>query len=95
MEKLREMDMIFPELGLSSYAIDDLLLQDALLDEVEESVAKVVEASRSLFPILVVGARSTDQHCAPPVRGTAPALRRPPRERRCADVGEPDDRSRR
>src|SRR4051812_38994803 len=27
--------MIFPELGLSSYAIDDLLLQDALLDEVE------------------------------------------------------------
>jgi NAD+ synthase (glutamine-hydrolysing) len=48
--------MIFPELGLSSYAIDDLLLQDALLDEVEKSVAKVVEASKALFPILVVGA---------------------------------------
>jgi NAD+ synthase (glutamine-hydrolysing) len=48
--------MIFPELGLSSYAIDDLLLQDALLDEVERSVAKVVEASKSLFPVLVVGA---------------------------------------
>ena len=27
--------MVFPELGLSSYAIEDLLLQDALLDEVE------------------------------------------------------------
>ncbi|HYD07714.1 MAG TPA: nitrilase-related carbon-nitrogen hydrolase, partial [Reyranella sp.] len=48
--------MIFPELGLSSYAIDDLLLQDALLDEVEQSVAKVVDASKTLFPILVVGA---------------------------------------
>jgi NAD+ synthase (glutamine-hydrolysing) len=55
--------MIFPELGLSSYAIDDLLMQDALLDEVEESIAKVVEASKSLFPILVVGAplRVTDR----------------------------------
>jgi len=55
--------MVFPELGLSSYAIEDLLLQDALLDEVELSVAKVVEASKSLFPVLVVGAplRVTDR----------------------------------
>lgn len=48
--------MVFPELGLSSYAIEDLLLQDALLDEVERSVAQVVEASRELFPVLIVGA---------------------------------------
>ena len=48
--------MVFPELGLSSYAIDDLLLQDALLDEVERSIAKVVEASRKLNPVLIVGA---------------------------------------
>jgi NAD+ synthase (glutamine-hydrolysing) len=48
--------MVFPELGLSSYAIEDLLLQDALLDQVERSVAKVVEASKKLFPILIVGA---------------------------------------
>ena len=27
--------MIFPELGISAYAIDDLLFQDALLDRVE------------------------------------------------------------
>ena len=27
--------LLFPELGLSSYAIDDLLFQDALLDRVE------------------------------------------------------------
>jgi NAD+ synthase (glutamine-hydrolysing) len=48
--------MVFPELGLSSYAIDDLLLQDALLDEVERSIAKVVDASRRLNPVLIVGA---------------------------------------
>ena len=47
--------MIFPELGLSSYAIDDLLLQDSLLDEVERSIAQVVEASRRLNPVLIVG----------------------------------------
>src|SRR5262249_30432843 len=48
--------MVFPELGLSSYAIEDLLLQDSLLDQVERSIAKVVEASKKLFPILIVGA---------------------------------------
>ncbi len=55
-DKSRTAIMVFPELGLSSYAIEDLLLQDALLDEVEGSVAKVVEASRNLFPVLIVGA---------------------------------------
>ena len=35
--------MVFPELGLSSYAIDHLLQQDSLLDEVERSVARIVE----------------------------------------------------
>ena len=55
-DKSRTAIMVFPELGLSSYAIEDLLLQDALLDEVERSIAKVVEASRKLFPVLIVGA---------------------------------------
>ncbi|SKA22528.1 NAD+ synthase (glutamine-hydrolysing) [Enhydrobacter aerosaccus] len=55
-DKARTAVMVFPELGLSSYAIEDLLLQDALLDEVEDSVAKVVEASKTLFPVLIVGA---------------------------------------
>jgi NAD+ synthase (glutamine-hydrolysing) len=55
-DKARTAIMVFPELGLSSYAIEDLLLQDALLDEVEESIARVVEASKTLFPVLVVGA---------------------------------------
>jgi NAD+ synthase (glutamine-hydrolysing) len=46
----------FPELGLSAYAIDDLLLQDALLDAVEAAVAKLALASRALYPVIVVGA---------------------------------------
>ena len=46
----------YPELGLSAYAIDDLLLQDALLEAVEAAIGELVEASRDLFPVLVVGA---------------------------------------
>jgi NAD+ synthase (glutamine-hydrolysing) len=48
--------VVFPELCLSSYAIDDLLLQEALLDRVEQAVAEVVAASAELNPVLVVGA---------------------------------------
>ena len=47
---------LFPELGLSGYAIDDLLMQDALLDAVERAVARLVEASRDLLPVMLVGA---------------------------------------
>jgi NAD+ synthase (glutamine-hydrolysing) len=47
---------VFPELGLSAYAIDDLLLQDALLDSVEAEIARLVEASARLFPAFAVGA---------------------------------------
>ena len=36
---------LFPELGLSGYAIDDLLLQDVLLDAVEEAVVTIAEAT--------------------------------------------------
>jgi len=48
--------MVFPELGLSGYAIDDLLLQDALLDAVERGLEEVVEASRGMKQVCVVGA---------------------------------------
>ncbi|MFT3871394.1 MAG: NAD(+) synthase [Nocardioides sp.] len=47
---------VFPELSLSGYAIDDLLLQDVLLDAVESALAELVEASAELMPVLVVGA---------------------------------------
>ncbi|HEX6860389.1 MAG TPA: NAD(+) synthase [Caulobacteraceae bacterium] len=48
--------MLFPELGISSYAIDDLLLQDALLDAVEAAIASLAKASEALNPVFVVGA---------------------------------------
>jgi NAD+ synthase (glutamine-hydrolysing) len=48
--------MLFPELGLSAYAIDDLLLQDALLDSVEAGLANLLEASRKMRPVCIVGA---------------------------------------
>lgn len=48
--------MVFPELGLSSYAIDDLLQQDALLDAVQSAVNNLVMASKTRFPAIVVGA---------------------------------------
>jgi len=48
--------MLFPELGLSSYAIDDLLFQDALLDGVEKGIEQLIESSRQLYPVFVVGA---------------------------------------
>ncbi len=48
--------LVFPELTLSSYAIDDLLLQDALLERTEQAIAEVVEASAALHPVLVLGA---------------------------------------
>ena len=46
----------FPELCLSGYAIDDLLLQDALLEAVTAALADLVEESRALLPVIVVGA---------------------------------------
>src|SRR6185436_7375274 len=48
--------MLFPELGISAYAIDDLFLQDALLDAVEASIKRLVDASRELRPLCIVGA---------------------------------------
>ncbi|HEX5262215.1 MAG TPA: NAD(+) synthase, partial [Phenylobacterium sp.] len=48
--------MLFPELGLSAYAIDDLFLQDALLARVEAEIAGLVIASQTLSPVLIVGA---------------------------------------
>ena len=48
--------MVFPELCLSAYAIDDLLFQDAVLDEVVRQIDRLICASVELFPIFVVGA---------------------------------------
>jgi len=48
--------VVFPELSLSSYAIDDLHLQDAMLDAVHGAVARLIEAGRELAPVICIGA---------------------------------------
>jgi NAD+ synthase (glutamine-hydrolysing) len=59
---------LFPELALSGYAIDDLLMQDALLAAVERAVDRLVAASQDLLPLILVGAplrwRSRLYNCA-------------------------------
>ncbi|WP_405373885.1 MULTISPECIES: NAD(+) synthase [unclassified Microbacterium] len=47
---------VFPELCLSGYAIEDLVMQDPLLDAVEEQLTRIARASADLTPMLVVGA---------------------------------------
>ena len=48
--------LIFPELNISSYAVDDLHLQDAFLDAVEAGVERFVEASAGWGTVCVLGA---------------------------------------
>ena len=46
----------FPELCLTGYAIDDLLLSDVLLSDVLAAIETLRAASAGLLPALVVGA---------------------------------------
>ena len=48
--------LVFPELSLTSYAIDDLHLQSAQHRATGEAIARVVEASAALSPVLLLGA---------------------------------------
>src|ERR1700743_3673108 len=47
---------VFPELTLSGYSIEDIVLQDLLLDDVEVALADVLGAYTDLLPGLVLGA---------------------------------------
>ncbi|MDU0367962.1 NAD(+) synthase [Microbacterium sp. KSW4-17] len=47
---------VFPELCLTGYAIDDLVMQDPLLDAVEAALDRLITASADLLPVLLVGA---------------------------------------
>jgi NAD+ synthase (glutamine-hydrolysing) len=47
---------LFPELGISAYSNEDLFQQDALLGSVREGLSRIVEESRSVLPVLLVGA---------------------------------------
>jgi NAD+ synthase (glutamine-hydrolysing) len=53
---------VFPELGLTGYSIEDLLLQDVVLDDVEAALAEIVAASADLLPVLVLGAPLRHRH---------------------------------
>ncbi|MGC6399366.1 NAD(+) synthase [Sphingomonas sp. FW199] len=48
--------LVYPELCITGYAIDDLHLQDALCDATEAALARIVAASAELSPVLAVGA---------------------------------------
>lgn len=59
---------VFPELSLTGYSLDDLVLQTPLLEAVLDAIETLREASRELMPIIVVGAplrvRSRLMNCA-------------------------------
>src|SRR5689334_19797798 len=48
--------VVFPELGLSSYAIDDLILQDALIIAVIDAIQIATAASTDLRSVIFIGA---------------------------------------
>jgi NAD+ synthase (glutamine-hydrolysing) len=47
---------VFPELALSGYSIDDLMLQDTLLDAVEGAIETIRARSVELLPLMLFGA---------------------------------------
>jgi NAD+ synthase (glutamine-hydrolysing) len=47
---------VFPELCVSGYAIEDLVMQDSLLDSVERALAVIAAASAEHMTVLIVGA---------------------------------------
>jgi NAD+ synthase (glutamine-hydrolysing) len=79
LELLRQADAasaavaLFPELGISAYAIDDLLLQQTLLEAVEQQIERLVEASSALRSAFAVGAplahRGRLYNCAVVIQG--------------------------
>lgn len=54
-EERKALLVAFPELGLSAYSCEDLFQQQALLDACQDALCKVIEASRDLSVISIVG----------------------------------------
>lgn len=48
--------VVFPELALTGYAIDDLVMQDPVLDAVHVAIDHLAQATVDLLPIVVIGA---------------------------------------
>ena len=53
--------LLFPELGVGGYAVDDLHLQEALLGACEAELSRLVDASRDMRAVLVVGLPHMDR----------------------------------
>lgn len=53
---------LFPELGVSAYTNDDLFQQDALLEAVLAALQRIIEESRELNGVLLVGAPLRFEH---------------------------------
>jgi len=60
--RIREADaahvdvLVCPELCVSAYAIDDLLMQEALLTSVENAIEALAHATADLSPVVLIGA---------------------------------------
>jgi len=48
--------ILFPELSLTGYALDDLHHQALMLSAAEQAAATLIEASRKLMPVIIAGA---------------------------------------
>ncbi len=48
--------LVYPELCVTAYALDDLHMQSALLDAAEAAVGEIARASVGLSPVLLIGA---------------------------------------
>jgi NAD+ synthase (glutamine-hydrolysing) len=48
--------LVYPELNICSYTIDDLHLQDAILSATDAALAEIADATAKLKPVLLVGA---------------------------------------
>ncbi|TWE10173.1 NAD(+) synthase [Rudaeicoccus suwonensis] len=47
---------VFPEMALTGYAIDDLVMQDVILDATETALGEIAAATTDLLPMVLVGA---------------------------------------
>jgi len=54
--------VVFPELTLTGYSIEDLLLQDTVLAATERALTDLVAATADLHPVIVVGAPLRSLH---------------------------------
>lgn len=54
-DEMKAAIVLFPELGLSGYAIDDLLLQDVLVERSKDALQAVCGETSNLLPLTLVG----------------------------------------